>query len=252
MGTKQRMGSVQKAHNAVNPFFWHTMMNALDSLNGQFMKDISEQIAELRREYYSNPLAEGAVDSDPIMQFKKWFAESVRIEQPDPEAMTLSTISALGQVSARVVLLRGIDERGFVFFTNYESRKSRDLIANPRAALTFYWGSLNRQVRIEGIIERVSRQESEEYFQTRPRGSQLGAWASPQSDEIADRPTLDRLLSETERRFEGQAIPCPPFWGGFRLKPLRIEFWQGRENRLHDRVLYEFLDDHWRISRLAP
>jgi pyridoxamine 5'-phosphate oxidase len=216
------------------------------------MENISQKIAALRREYYSAPFDEDSVDGDPIAQFKKWFAESVRAEQADPEAMTLSTVSAGGEVSARVVLLRGLDERGFVFYTNYESRKSRDLIANPRAALTFYWSSLNRQVRIEGAVEKVSRQESEEYFQARPHGSQLGAWASPQSQEIAGRASLDRMFTEVEQRFSGQPIPCPPFWGGFRLKPARIEFWQGRENRLHDRILYALGDDGCRISRLAP
>jgi pyridoxamine 5'-phosphate oxidase len=216
------------------------------------MENISQKIAALRREYYSAPFDEDSVGGDPIAQFKKWFAESVRAEQADPEAMTLSTVSAGGEVSARVVLLRGLDERGFVFYTNYESRKSRDLIANPRAALTFYWSSLNRQVRIEGAVEKVSRQESEEYFQARPHGSQLGAWASPQSQEIAGRTSLDRMFTEVEQRFSGQPIPCPPFWGGFRLKPARIEFWQGRENRLHDRILYALGDDGWRISRLAP
>jgi pyridoxamine 5'-phosphate oxidase len=216
------------------------------------MDDISEKIVALRREYYSSPLDEISVERDPILQFKKWFAESVRSSQSDPEAMTLSTVSADGGVSARIVLLREVDERGFVFFTNYESRKSRELTFNPRAALTFYWSSLNRQVRIEGVVERVSPQESDEYFQTRPRGSQLGAWASPQSEMIRDRSALDQLLSEVEGRFEGQAIPCPPFWGGLRLQPSRIEFWQGRENRLHDRILFTLDDDQWLISRLAP
>jgi pyridoxamine 5'-phosphate oxidase len=216
------------------------------------MENISQKIAALRREYYSAPFDEDLVDGDPIAQFKSWFDESLRVEQPDPDAMTLSTASAVGEVSARVVLLRGLDERGFVFFTNYESRKSRELIANPRAALTFYWGSLNRQVRIEGAVEKVARQESEEYFQARPRGSQLGAWASPQSAEIVGRTPLDQMFAEVEQRFKGQTIPCPPFWGGFRLKPVKIEFWQGRENRLHDRILYALGNDGWHISRLAP
>ncbi|MBO0723869.1 MAG: pyridoxamine 5'-phosphate oxidase [Blastocatellia bacterium] len=216
------------------------------------MNDISQKIIELRREYHSSPLDEGSVAENPLIQFKKWFDESVQAEQPDPEAMTLSTLSSAGEVSARIVLLRSLDERGFVFFTNYESRKSRELETNPYAALTFYWGALNRQVRIEGVIEKVSRQESEEYFQTRPRGSQLGAWASPQSEIISDRSELDRLLIEAEKRFAGKTIPCPPFWGGFRLQPGRIEFWQGRENRLHDRMLYDLADGCWRIYRLAP
>lgn len=216
------------------------------------MNNISSKIAELRREYYSQPLNEDSVNDEPIVQFKNWFDDVVRVEQPDPEAMTLSTVTADGKVSARVVLLRGLDQRGFVFFTNYESRKSRALISNPLAALTFYWASLNRQVRIEGSVEKVTRKESEDYFQTRPRGSQLGAWASPQSEEVSGRHALDQMLVEIERRFKDQPVPCPPFWGGFRVKPVMIEFWQGRENRLHDRILYTLIDGIWRISRLAP
>lgn len=211
----------------------------------------SHQIAQLRREYISLPLDESSVADDPIAQFKKWFEEALQAEQPDPEAMTLSTATSSGRVSGRIVLLKGVDERGFVFFTNYESRKSHELMANPYAALTFYWSSLNRQVRIEGSIEKVTAQESEDYFQTRPRGSQLGAWASPQSTEIASREALDQKLAEMEERFKNQQIPCPPFWGGFRLKPTEIEFWQGRENRLHDRIVYT-LDDRWKLSRIAP
>ena len=211
----------------------------------------SHQIAQLRREYISLPLDESSVADDPIAQFKKWFEEALQAEQPDPEAMTLSTATSSSRVSGRIVLLKGVDERGFVFFTNYESRKSHELMANPYAALTFYWSSLNRQVRIEGSIEKVTAQESEDYFQTRPRGSQLGAWASPQSTEIASREALDQKLAEMEERFKNQQIPCPPFWGGFRLKPTEIEFWQGRENRLHDRIVYT-LDDRWKLSRIAP
>jgi pyridoxamine 5'-phosphate oxidase len=165
--------------------------------------------------------------------------------------MTLST-TVDGHVAARIVLLRGCDERGFVFFTNYESRKSSEMAINPRVALTFYWHALHRQVRIEGQVEKISLQESEEYFLTRPRGSQIGAWASPQSEEIADREELERRVAEIEERFKDQPINCPPFWGGFRVKPERIEFWQGRESRLHDRILYTLHDEKWRISRLAP
>lgn len=216
------------------------------------MDDRSQMIIQLRREYVSHPLGENSVVADPIAQFKIWFDESIKAEQPDPEAMTLSTAAGDGRVSARIVLLRGIDERGFVFFTNYQSRKSSELMANPYASLTFYWFSLNRQIRIEGDVEKVSTQESEEYFKTRPRGSQLGAWASPQGEEIADRAALDRMFSEVDRRFKDLPIPCPPFWGGFRVKPLRIEFWQGRESRLHDRILYTLQKDQWTISRLAP
>ncbi|MCI0662184.1 MAG: pyridoxamine 5'-phosphate oxidase [Acidobacteria bacterium] len=211
-----------------------------------------QKLSKQRREYFSIPMDESSVDADPIIQFDRWFDEVLSAGQPDPDAMTLSTATADGVVSARVVLLRDFDHRGFVFFTNYQSRKARELAAIPRAALTFFWFSHNRQVRIEGTVEKVSNQESEEYFQTRPRGSQLGAWASPQSDEIADRHTLDESLAEVESRFNNRPVPCPPFWGGYRVKPEKIEFWQGRENRLHDRILYTLHHSEWRISRLAP
>ena len=176
----------------------------------------------------------------------------MQAEQPDVEAMTLSTATRAGKISARIVLLKGFDERGFVFFTNYESRKSRELADNPQAALTFYWHTLNRQIRIEGIVEKASQQESAEYFQTRPRCSQLGAWASPQSDVIVDRAELEKRLTEVEARFKEGEIACPPFWGGWRLQPEQIEFWQGRESRLHDRIVYTMQNGTWRISRLAP
>ena len=216
------------------------------------MENISRQIAQMRHEYVSQPFDESQVEGDPISQFKKWFDEAARSEQPDAEAMTLSTTTPDGRVAARVVLLKGCDERGFVFFTNYESRKSREMMSNPHVALTFYWHALHRQVRIEGVAERVELDESEEYFQTRPRGSQIGAWASPQSEEIGDREELERRVEEIEARFKDRPINCPPFWGGFRVRPERIEFWQGRESRLHDRILYTLRDNEWRISRLAP
>ncbi len=216
------------------------------------METISQQIAQLRREYVSQPFNEDQAEADPIAQFKIWFEEAVKSAQPDADAVTLSTATPDGRVSARTVLLKGCDERGFVFFTNYDSRKSRELMINPRAALTFYWHALHRQIRIEGEVERVSAQESEDYFQTRPRGSQIGAWASPQSEEIASRAELEQRVAEIEERFKDHPMNCPPFWGGFRLKPVRIEFWQGRESRLHDRVLYTLRDEVWRISRLAP
>lgn len=216
------------------------------------MTDISQTIAQLRHEYIAQPFDADNAAADPLRQFRAWFAASVQAEQPDPEAMTLATATVDGRVSARVVLLKGLDERGFVFFTNYESRKSRELLANPRAALTFYWHALHRQVRIEGTVEQVAAQESEEYFQTRPRGSQLGAWASPQSAEIESRAVLEQRLAEIEERFATEPLHCPPFWGGFRVKPAHIEFWQGRENRLHDRIVYTRQDGAWRIARLAP
>lgn len=214
--------------------------------------NLSAILADLRREYTSEPLTEESVSPDPLSQFGLWFEEALRAEQPDPEAMTLATATHDGVVSARVVLLKGFDSAGFVFYTNYQSRKSRALLENPHAALTFYWHTLNRQVRIEGLTEKVSQQESEEYFQTRPRGSRIGAWTSPQSEEIPNRESLEEKLAEMTRRFEGGEVPCPLFWGGFRLRPRLVEFWQGRENRLHDRIVYEWIEDQWRTLRLAP
>lgn len=215
------------------------------------MNEFSQQIAQLRRDYVSRPFDESHVVADPFDQFKLWFEEAIRAEQPDVEAMTLSTM-ADGRLSARIVLLKGFDARGFVFFTNYESRKSRELAAHPLAALTFYWHTLNRQVRIEGAVEKASRQESEDYFRTRPRGSQIGAWASPQSDELTSREILEQSVADIEARFGDGEIPCPPFWGGWRLQPVQIEFWQGRESRLHDRIVYQKENDAWQIIRLAP
>ncbi|QQS45283.1 MAG: pyridoxamine 5'-phosphate oxidase [Acidobacteriota bacterium] len=216
------------------------------------MENISQVIRQLRREYVSHPLTKESVSADPYDQFHQWFQEVMQVDQPDPEAMTLSTATADGRVSARIVLLKGFDRRGFVFFTNYQSRKSLEMDANPQAALTFYWPALNRQVRIEGRIEKVSIEETREYFRTRPRGSQIGAWASPQSSDIDRRETIENRIAEYERRFGDDEIPCPPFWGGFLLKPDWIEFWQGRESRLHDRILYRLNDGRWKISRLAP
>ena len=216
------------------------------------MNNLSQQISQLRRDYVSQPFDESHVVSDPFGQFRHWFEEALKAEQPDVEAMTLSTSAGNGRISGRIVLLKGFDASGFVFFSNYESRKSRELMENPQAALTFYWHTLNRQVRIEGQIEKASRQESEEYFRTRPRGSQIGAWASPQSEEILQREVLDQRVAEIEAQFADGEIPCPPFWGGWRLKPDHIEFWQGRESRLHDRIVYHKQGEAWRILRLAP
>ncbi len=216
------------------------------------MEEISQQIAKLRRDYGSQELDEKSVLSTPIEQFKTWFQEAVDAGQVDVEAMTLSTVNEEGRVSSRVVLLKDCDAHGFVFFTNYNSRKAREMQAHENIALTFYWPALQRQVRIEGNVGKTSREESEAYFQTRPRGAQIGAWASPQSESIENRQALEEQINAIEARFRDQPIPCPPFWGGFRLAPERIEFWQGRESRLHDRILYTREQNKWKISRLAP
>lgn len=216
------------------------------------MENISLKLADLRRDYVSQPLTEASVAADPLEQFARWFNEALEAEQPDVEAMTLATATPAGRVSARIVLLKGCDERGFVFFTNYESRKGEELLANPWAALTFYWHTLNRQIRIEGRVEKVSVEESASYFQTRPRGSQLGAWASPQSQVLDSRATFEARLADVTAQYGDAPIPCPPFWGGYLLRPDHLEFWQGRESRLHDRILFTLENDQWHKARLAP
>ena len=189
--------------------------------------------------------------ADPITEFLN-AVERAEAHQVDTAPVVLATTNAAGQPSARLVLLRGIDQRGFVFFTNYDSRKGRELDANPRAALCIYWPTLDEQIRIEGSITRVSAEESDAYFAGRPRGSQLGAWASQQSEVLPTRETLEERYREIERRFEGRTVDRPPFWGGYRIAPQRIEFWYGRPDRLHDRVLYVRDGTAWRIERLYP
>jgi pyridoxamine 5'-phosphate oxidase len=196
-------------------------------------------------------LHESEIDPDPLVQFRRWFDQALAANLPQPEAVTLATATPTGAPSARMVLLRGFDEAGFVFFTNYQSRKARELQANPRAALVFFWAELHRQVRVEGQVEMVSAAESDAYFRTRPRGSQLGAWVSPQSQVIPDRAFLDERWNELIARFPAD-VPRPDFWGGFRVIPEQIEFWQGRENRLHDRLLYRRSPAGWTMVRLAP
>jgi pyridoxamine 5'-phosphate oxidase len=210
--------------------------------------------AGLRREYETTGLRRAEMHSDPIEQFATWFSTAVNSGLPDANAMSLATATRSGKPSARIVLLKAFDQRGFVFFTNYQSGKGNDLEANPQAALTFYWMPLERQVRIEGSAEKTSREESESYFHSRPRGSQLGAWVSHQSEIIDARRILDARLAEMTERFAGQdVIELPPHWGGYRIVPTTIEFWEGRPNRLHDRFRYTRESGNaWRLDRLAP
>ena len=210
-------------------------------------------MADLRREYTRAGLREADVAPDPIEQFRKWFEEALAAGLHEPNAMTLATATSAGRPAARVVLLKGFDERGFVFYTNYEGRKGRELEENPYCALVFYWGELERQVRIEGRAGRVSGEESDAYYRSRPLGSRLGAWVSEQSRPVGDRATLEERLRELEDEYEGREVPRPPFWGGYRVVPEEIEFWQGRENRLHDRLLYRCESNQsWSIERLQP
>jgi pyridoxamine 5'-phosphate oxidase len=189
---------------------------------------------------------------DPLRRFGEWFDEAGRAGIAVPETMTLATVDADGAPSARMVLLKGFDDDGFVFYTGYVSRKARELAENPRAALVFYWRPLGKQIRIEGRVERVSEAESAAYFATRPRGSQLAAWASQQSEPLAGREELDRRYEELERQYEGRDVPLPPHWGGYRLRPDAMEFWQHRDNRLHDRIGYTRAREGWRSELLSP
>jgi pyridoxamine 5'-phosphate oxidase len=208
---------------------------------------------ELRKEYSKASLDISDVNKDPIGQFDKWFKEALAAGIPEPNAFTLSTISEGGRPSARIVLLKGLDQRQFVFYTNYQSQKGKELDNNPACALTFFWPELERQVRIEGIATRVQESTSEQYFQSRPRGSQIGAWASPQSSVIANREILEAREREMEKKYDGMSLlPKPKQWGGFSITPVEIEFWQGRASRLHDRVVYYLADEQWTIHRLAP
>jgi pyridoxamine 5'-phosphate oxidase len=217
------------------------------------MKPVSISLADLRAEYTQAGLSGADLDRDPLRQFQKWFEQTLKAGLREPNAMSLATVNAQGQPSIRIVLLKGVDERGFTFFTNYESRKAIELEANPRAALNFPWIDLERQVNVIGTVAKISAAESEAYFKARPRGNRLGAWASRQSEVITDRSVLEKRMAELEAKYRDDNIPMPPNWGGYRLNPSEIEFWQGRPNRLHDRFRYvRQRNGVWKLDRLSP
>ena len=209
-------------------------------------------LADLRLNYEKGALDEATLPGDPFVLFRLWLDDAIAAGVPEPNAMTLATVSADGQPSSRTVLLKGFDERGFSFFTNYDSRKSRELTANPKAALTLFWKERERQVCVRGVTARLSREESNAYFQSRPYGSQLGAWASEQSEVIPDRAWLENRERELRAQFPEGQVPLPPNWGGFVLAPQEFEFWQGRPSRLHDRILFALQNGIWTRARLAP
>lgn len=209
-------------------------------------------ISDLRREYMYAGLSRDEIDDDPIKQFEQWFLDAQENGLDNPNALSLATADASGMPSVRTVLLKAFDEKGFVFYTNYGSRKARDLAANPQAAMLFHWLEFDRQVKIQGRVEKVSTAESLKYFSSRPHGSQIGAWCSEQSSPIGSRTLLVQAYESMKKKFAEGEVPLPDFWGGYRVIPQRIEFWQGRENRLHDRFEYQLDAGRWLIQRLAP
>jgi len=214
---------------------------------------VDSSIADLRQNYTLAGLSEADLNSDPIAQFNVWFQQALDADLLEPNAMTIATATPDGKPTARIVLLKGVDQRGFVFYTNYESQKGQQLIANPYAALVFLWDKLERQIRIEGKVVKLDREESAAYFHSRPKASQLGAWASAQSRVIPNREVLEQKLEDLQTQYKDETVPIPEHWGGFRVVPNRIEFWQGRPSRLHDRLVYDLKDDHsWQIQRLSP
>ena len=208
-------------------------------------------IADLRQEYMRAGLSETQADADPLRQFERWFEDALRAKLPLPNAMTLATVSAAGAPSARIVLLKGVEQGGFVFYTNYLSRKGRELERSARACLLLLWSDLERQVRVDGVVQKVTTAESDAYYATRPLGARLSAWASSQSEKVDSRKVLETSMEDTKRRY-GDAPPRPPHWGGYRVIPEEIEFWQGRADRLHDRLVYRRKGDSWAIERLSP
>ncbi len=220
--------------------FWPTMMT------------VSNDLADLRRDYRSKPLRGADLDPDPIVQFDRWFQDATRAQMLDANAMSIATVGADGQPSSRTVLLKFYDARGFVFYTNLGSHKAHDIAANPKVALLFFWPELHRQVKIRGSAARTTAAESLAYFMRRPRDSQLGAWVSNQSQPISSRAVLEQKFAEMKQKFAAGEVPLPSFWGGYRVTPAAIEFWQGQESRLHDRFQYSRHDGGWKIERLAP
>lgn len=210
-------------------------------------------IADIRTDYSKATLDINSVEKNPIQQFEKWFKQAIESQALEPNAMNLATLSENGRPTSRIVLLKGIENAQFVFYTNYQSQKGKELELNPACALNFFWPELERQVRIEGVVSRVSAEASDAYFQSRPRASQIGAWASPQSTLINERSILEQRVGQIEEKYKDQNIlPRPKQWGGYGVTPFEIEFWQGRPSRLHDRIVYTFIDDKWKINRLAP
>lgn len=209
------------------------------------------QISDLRREYALAGLRRNDLDPDPLKQFSRWFGQAVEANVLEPNAMTLASVDGTGQPSSRTVLLKAVDERGFSFYTNYDSRKGRELAANGKASLTFFWGGIERQVNVRGSCTKLSREESEAYYKIRPVGSRLGAWVSKQSTEVESREWMEKRLEEVTAEY-GENPPLPPYWGGYLLEPITMEFWQGRPNRLHDRFEYSREGENWIIRRLSP
>lgn len=245
---EDRLDALTAAYVAAHWWYWGSDRNRVlgDSSSGYI-------VVPQREDYARSELLEAEAAQDPFVQFERWFADARSAGIKEPNAMTLATVDALGQPNARIVLLKGADQRGFVFYTNYGSQKGRELAGNPKAALVFYWAQLERQVRITGTVKRVSRAESDAYFHSRPRGSQLGAWVSEQSAVIQDRSQLVEQMQELEKHYEGKTPPLPPYWGGYCLTPVTIEFWQGRPSRLHDRLRYaRGKKGTWKRERLSP